>query len=284
MLFRRLATVGVVLGCLIAGVLAVLAVLASAPVAVGATGSVHAGAGQDGRDAASARAFIASDLRADAAVARDRAAERNAVMALVKRVARECPKVLSGLPRQPNSLQASGVRQFLVQMLVTLDVDVLAPVRPAIERAGREQGRLAFSNPALAWSVHVYALSLPTLAKLEPPDLCPDAKKLASSHFIRITAAGRTFAQQASTILTTTPSETTLIRMMRPYAPGAVAAGLRRLRQLSHQTSPLKGVLGRLGRTLFGKSWSLLSGSGSGSGSGSPPPPKKFKASLVGSL
>jgi hypothetical protein len=103
--------------------------------------------------------------------------------------------------------------------------------------------------------VRTDATALPALLALRPPDVCADARALAANHFKKISGAGRRFAANVDTVLTaatTAPSK--LLRRMRPYAPGTVAAGLKRLAALDARVEAQTGLkhhFSRLQRTLF---------------------------------
>ncbi len=82
----------------------------------------------------------------------------------------------------------------------------------------------------MQFEVGFYASATPAYLALRPPDLCADARALAASNFTKLTPAGNAFWRDLSTLLApaAVPSAT-LLPLMRPYAPAAVAAALKRL-------------------------------------------------------
>jgi hypothetical protein len=184
------------------------------------------------RDAAATKAFIRLQDRYDLAAIRAAPGVRAAQDAVVARARSECPSVLRDAPRRANAHQFGPMLEFYTEALLTLNVEQLAPLRALSHRIGDQQQRLRFSDPALQWQVHVEGSALGAYVDLRPPDLCAGARVLAASHFTKLTAAGTRFVQDASTLFPLAAAPPTrLARLMRPYAPEAVSAALKRLPQ-----------------------------------------------------
>jgi hypothetical protein len=217
---RRLRVGGVIALALILGV-------------PGVAGAAMPASAATTRDAASTKAFIALQERNDIGAIRAATAVNAAETAVVAQAHSECSNVLKGVPSKANAHQFAPITQFFPEALYALNIRQLTPLRGLSERVGHQQQRLRFSDPALQWQVNVGGSALLAYVDLQPPDLCTDARVLATSHFTKVTAAGTRFARAASTLFplaSAAPSQ--LLRQMRPYAPNAVSVALKRLPEL----------------------------------------------------
>jgi hypothetical protein len=205
------------------------------------------------RDAASTRAFIAGELATTRAILAHRPAELAAGKAYVAGVERECGDVRLR-PRRLGPQRLLMFLQFAMEVGVSYEDVVFAPARPAIDRISRRQQRLRFSDPMLQWRVRTHASAFATMLALRPPEICADVRRLAATKFTAMTPAGRRFSSDALTLAESSRDPGALMRQMDPYAPGAVASGLRRLKTLSHKVthSPAARLAGRLFRRLLG--------------------------------
>jgi hypothetical protein len=215
----------------VGGVLAVVLVLALSGVA-GATPPASVPTKQD---TASTKAFIALQERYDIGATRSAAAINAAEHAFVAQIRAGCPGVLKDLPKKLPRRQVQAASTFVFESALSLDIDAFAPLRGLIDRLARQQQRLRFSDPALRWRVHVNGAANAAYFALRPPDLCADARLLASSGFTRITPVGTGFVRDAKTLDTSAAvSPSSLLRAMRSYAPAATAVALKRLPELQH--------------------------------------------------
>jgi hypothetical protein len=213
------------------GVLAVVLMLALSGVAGAATPAPV----PTKQDTASTKAFIALQQRYDIGATRSAAAINAAEHAFAAQIRAGCPGALKGLPKKLSHRQAEAASNFLFESLLALDINAFAPLRGLTERLAGQQQRLRFSAPALQWQVHVNGAATAAYFALRPPDLCADARLLASSGFARITPAGAQFVHDAATLDTSaTVSPSSLLRAMRSYAPAATAVALKRLPELQH--------------------------------------------------
>jgi hypothetical protein len=100
------------------------------------------------------------------------------------------------------------------------------------------------------------AAATSALLAMRVPDVCADVRALASSHYESITPAGRRFLDDGALIIRAASAHpSSLARRMRPYAPAAVAAGIKRLNALEDQlrrTESLQPHDNALLRVLFG--------------------------------
>ena len=151
-------------------------------------------------------------------------------------VSSACPQALAGAPALGSSGQRVGLLKFRAEAGAALEIDALQPVRALTDRIAAIQERLRFSDPFVQFEVGFFASATPAYLALRLPDLCAEARALAASDFTKLTPAGNTFWRDLSTLLrpASVPS-TTLLPLMRPYAPAAVAAALKRLPALQRR-------------------------------------------------
>jgi hypothetical protein len=200
-------------------------------------------------------AFVASAARYDRGLEAQASEIFEAGHQFVGEVASGCGGVLKGIPQNPSFSQDIVIGQFEIATSAAYYIDALQPIRGLAARVASERGKLRYSDPVLTWEVRTDATALPALLALHPPDVCADARVLAAGNFKKITHAGRQFAANVDAVLTaadTAPSK--LLRRMRPYAPGTVTAGLRRLATLATRVETKTGLkhhFSRLQRTLF---------------------------------
>jgi hypothetical protein len=197
---------------------------------IASTGAAIAATRVTARDTASTRAFIASAERYDVLEAKRIPAINELQDAYVAQISSACPGVLTGTPTFGSSLQRLGLLKFRAEAGAVLEIEALQPVRAVTDRIAAIQERLHFSDPFVQFEVGFYASATPAYLALRLPDLCADARALAASNFTKLTPAGDAFWRDLETLLqpASVPA-TTLLPLMRAYAPAAVAAALTRL-------------------------------------------------------
>jgi hypothetical protein len=228
---------------------------------VGLTGAIGAGGATAApsvasQDTAATKAFIASAERYDVLEAKRIPAIIARRDAYVAQVSSACPDALAGAPVLGSSRQQVGLLKFRAEAGAALEIDALQPVRAVTDRIAIVQERLRFSDPFVRFEVGFYASATPAYLALPVPDLCADARALAASDFTKLTPVGNVFWRDLTTLLSpaSAPS-TTLLPLMRAYAPTAVAAALKRLPVLQRrfdQPLQLQGHSSALLKALFG--------------------------------
>jgi hypothetical protein len=215
----------------VGGVLAMVLTLALSGVAGAATPAPV----PTKQDTASTKAFIALQERYGVGATRSAAAINAAGNAFVAQIRAGCPGVLKDLPKKLSHRQVKAASTFVLESVLSLDINAFAPLRGLTERLAGRQQRLRFSDPALQWQVRVNGAATAAYFALRPPGLCADARLLASSGFARITPAGAQFVHDGGTLdRSATVSPSSLLRAMRSYAPAATAVALKRLPELQH--------------------------------------------------
>jgi hypothetical protein len=188
------------------------------------------------QDTASTKAFIASAERYAVLQAKQISAINIRQDAYVAQVSTECPGALAGAPALGSTAQQLGLLKFRSEAGAALEIDALQPIRAVTDRIAAVQERLRFSDPFVQFEVGFYASATPAYLALPLPDVCADARALAASDFTKLTPAGNAFWRDLLTLLQPAAAPpTTILPLMRPYAPAAVAAALKRLPTLQRQ-------------------------------------------------
>jgi hypothetical protein len=232
-----------------------LAILTSVVALALATATPALATGHAPGAAGATNAFVASAAHYDQGMEARAAEVFEAGHQFVGDVASGCGGVLKSIPQNPSFSQDIVIGQFEIATSAAYYIEALQPIRGLVAQVASERRKLRFPDPVLTWEVRTDATALPALLALHPPDVCADARALAAGQFKKITHAGREFAANVDAVLAaanTSPSK--LLRRMRPYGPGAVTAGLRRLSTLDARVEAKTGLkhhFSRLQRTLF---------------------------------
>jgi hypothetical protein len=182
------------------------------------------------QDTASTKTFIASSERYARLQAKAIPTINAREDAYVAQVSSTCPGALTAAPALRSSAQQIGLLKFGAEVGAVSEIDALQPVRGLTGRVAAVQEKLRFSDPFVQFEVGFYASATPAYLALRLPDVCADARALAASDFTKLTPAGNAFWRDLSTLLhPAAVPPASLLPRMRPYAPAAVAAALKRL-------------------------------------------------------
>ena len=254
-------------------------------------------------DAQATHVYLLAQYRLATALLHEATAARGAQSAAAAQIARECPRVLSGMPQGSSlkqfvalSPRARGEHSRLSEQKRTIEEELGAAVgqpddsltRPAEESYAARVRQLSWSNPAIA-----SALQAATATKLEAVTapavpFCADARAWAGSGYRTLSADSREFETlRASRRNSGLEEERSLDALLKPYENASdralvretdaiekkllVSVALRTVFSLARivgfpQTgteAPKHIVLGH-GRTAAGTSFEVSSGSGSG--------------------
>ncbi len=186
-------------------------------------------------DAQATHAYLTAQHRLVIALSHDAPAVRAAERATARHVARECPGVVAGMPResrpfQTRSLRVRGEDARLSKQKQTIEGELDAAVtdsvdslhRPAEEAYAAEVRGLSWSNPAIAPMLQAaIKTKLETLSTSAPP-FCADAKAWAQSGYRAMSAASREFeAAQAAQRNAAQGQERSLETLLKPYESAA---------------------------------------------------------------
>jgi len=181
-------------------------------------------------DEQATHAYLLAQYRLVTALLHVASAEGAAEGAAETQIARECPGVVSGIPKEPSrfptpSPRVRGENARLSQQRQTIEEELDASVgqpddsldRPAEEAYASEVRQLAWSNPAIA-----SALQAATTASLEDnaapaPPFCADARAWAQSGFRTLSAASREFQLSRAKRRNSERAEVSVVELLQPY-------------------------------------------------------------------
>jgi hypothetical protein len=177
-------------------VLAFAALCGSAPANAASSSDAHA-----------THAYLVAQYRLVTALLKEAGATRSAESAAAARIARECPKVVSGMPPEPSlkslllapSPRARGERARLSEQKLTIEEELGTAIaqpadslnRPAEEAYAVEVRRLSWSNPAITSTLQ--AATATSLKAVSAPPFCADARAWAQSGYRDMSASSREF-------------------------------------------------------------------------------------------
>jgi hypothetical protein len=182
-------------------------------------------------DAEATHAYLLAQYRLITALVHDSAAPRAAETAAAAQIARECPGVVSGMPKEvapgPGAAtppRVKGEQARLRQQKETLEKELDAGVEragdsaflPAEEAYDAEVRPLSWSNPAISAAVDaVVTLGLQARSAAVPA-FCPDARAWAQSDYRVLSASSREF-QAEETRTSERLTEASLATLLKPY-------------------------------------------------------------------
>jgi hypothetical protein len=194
-------------------------------------------------DAQATHAYLVAQYKLVTALLHDAAAVRGAESAAAAQIARECPGVVSGMPRE--SLlkpfpapppRARGENARLSQQKQTIEGELATAVsrpgdslyRPAEEAYAAEVRQLSWSNPAIASALQAAATaSLETVSAPAPP-VCADARAWAGSGYRALSAASRAFEASQAARRSSERAEASVGALLKPYENASDRALIRR--------------------------------------------------------
>jgi hypothetical protein len=180
----------------------VLVVVASAALC----GSVPAVAAPSS-DAQATHAYLIARYRLATALLDKAPVERGAESGAATQIARECPGVVSGMPREPSlpllalPPRVRGERARLSKQKATIEEELGTGVarpddtldRPVEEAYAAEVRQLSWSNPAITSTVQAATTARLEAVSTPAPPFCADARAWAQSGYRVLSAASREF-------------------------------------------------------------------------------------------
>ncbi len=234
-------------------VLALAALCGSVPAAAASSSDVQA-----------THAYLIARYRLLTTLLHDDRATRVAESDAARRIARECPGVVSGMPKEPSlrsfqepSPRLRGENARLSKQKQTIEGELTAAVawpsdrshRPAVETYATEVHMLVWSNPAIASAVQ--ATTTVRLEAVSPPapTFCVDARAWAQSGYRVLSTASREFeASRAARRNSDYQQENSVAALLRPYENASDRALIGKTNEV--QNKLLARVLGTIG-TVF---------------------------------
>jgi len=212
-------------------VLACAALCSSVPVAAAASS-----------DAEATHAYLVAHYKLITALSHEAASARAAESAVGAQIARECPGVVSGMPREPSLFPAppprvDGEDARLSQQKRTIEEELASAIdqpdgilsRPAEEAYALEIRQLSWSNPTIA-----SVLQAVTAARLEAvsapaPAFCANARAWVQSGYRALSAASREFEALQVTQRSYEEEELSLGTLLKPYENASDRALVRKI-------------------------------------------------------
>jgi hypothetical protein len=192
-------------------------------------------------DAQATHAYLLAQYRLGTALLHDARAVRDAESAPATQIARECPGVVSGMPREPSRFpmpppRVRGENARMAQQGKTIGEELDAAVerpgaslyRPAEEAWAAEVRQLSWSDPAITSDVQAgITARLETISTAAPP-FCADARVWAQSGYRVLSAASREFEASRAARTNSERGEGSLETLLKPYENASDRALVRR--------------------------------------------------------
>jgi hypothetical protein len=184
-------------------------------------------------DAQATHTYLVAQYRLLTALLHEAAKARGVESAAAKRIARECPGVVSGMPQESSvsrfsslSPRARGEIARLAKQQETIERELDRAVeqlgdnlsRPAEEVYAAEVGGLSWSNPAIASALQAATTAGLGVVSEPAPLFCVDARAWAQSGYRALSATSREFeAAQAARQSSDRREEHSLNTLLKPY-------------------------------------------------------------------
>ncbi len=179
-------------------------------------------------DAQATHAYLLAQYKLVTALVHESGAARGAEKAAAARIARECPGVVSGMPKEPSLLPAPPPRtrgedarlakqkQAIEEELETA-VDARGLDRPANEAYAAEVRQLSWSNPAIASALRAATATAIEADSAPIPPFCADARAWAQSGYRVLSPATRVLESSGEARRRSDRTENSLEALLKPY-------------------------------------------------------------------
>jgi hypothetical protein len=211
-------------------VLACAALCGGAPVAAASSSDEQA-----------THAYLLAQYKLVTALLHDASATRGAESAAATQIARECPGVVSGVPKEPSRFPAPpprirGENARLAQQQQTigdeLDTAVERPgtnlYRAAEEAWATEVRQLSWSNPAITSDAQAGITARLEAISAPAPAFCADSRAWAQSGYRALSAASRVFEASRAARMSAEREEGSLGALLKPYENASDRALVRK--------------------------------------------------------
>jgi hypothetical protein len=181
-------------------------------------------------DEQATHAYLLAQYKLVTALLHDAPTARGAESAAATQIARECPGVVSGMPKEPSRFpvpppRVRGENARLSQQKQTIEEELDTAVdrpgtslyRAAEEAWAAEVRQLSWSNPAITSDVQAgITARLDTISAPAPP-FCADARAWAQSGYRALSAASREFEASRAARMSAERGEGSLGMLLKPY-------------------------------------------------------------------
>jgi hypothetical protein len=192
-------------------------------------------------DAQATHAYLIAQYKLGTALLHDAPAVRGAERTAARRIARECPGVVSGMPQEPSRFPAPpprvrGENARLSQQQRTIGEELGTVVdrpgaslyRAAEEAYAAEVRRLAWSNPAITSDVQAGITARLEAISAPAPPFCADARAWAQSGYRVLSEASREFEASRAARMGAERGEGSLGTLLKPYENASDRALVRK--------------------------------------------------------
>lgn len=201
-------------------------------------------------DAQATHAYLIAQYRLLTALFHDAATARGAESAPATQIARECPRVVSGMPQEPSlkllpapTPRVKGENARLSRQKQTIEEELGAAVeqpgdrsyRPAEEAYAAEVRQLSWSNPAIASDVQAGITSRLEGLSAPAPPFCADARAWAQSGYRVLSAASREFEESRAARTNAELGEGSLGTLLKPYENASDRALIRKTKAVENK-------------------------------------------------
>jgi hypothetical protein len=187
-------------------------------------------AGASSSDAQATHAYLLAQYKLVTALLHDASAARGAESAAAAQIARECPGVVSGMPKEPSRFPAPpprvrGENARLSQQQQTIQEELDTSVdwpsaslyHAAEEVWAAEVRQLSWSNPAITSDVLTGITARLEAISASAPPFCADARAWAQSGYHTLSDASREFEASRAARMSAEREEGSLGTLLKPY-------------------------------------------------------------------
>ncbi len=201
-------------------------------------------------DAVATHSYLTAEYKLARALLHDAAGARGPERAVAAQIARECPRVVSGMPGEPSfsSILAAtprkrGENARLSQQKQTMQLELATAVdrtgdglsQPAEEAFAAEVRRLAWSNPAITTALQAATKTMLEAASAPAPHFCADARVWAQGGFRALSAPSREFQASRAAQRSQEVAELSLAALLKPHEDASDRALIRKTRAVENK-------------------------------------------------
>jgi hypothetical protein len=205
-------------------------------------------AGASSSDAEATHAYLLAQYRLLTALLHDARAVRHAESAPAAQIARECPGIVSGMPKEPSRFpvpppHVRGENARLTQQKQTIEEELYTAVerpgdslyRPAEEAWAAEVRQLSWSNLAITTDVQARITATLETISAPAPSFCADARAWAQSGYRALSAASREFEATRAARTSSERGEVSLGALLKPYENASDRVLVRKTSAVEYQ-------------------------------------------------
>jgi len=199
-------------------------------------------------DTQATHAYLLAQYKLVTALLHDASATRGAESAAATQIARECPGVVSGMPKEPSRFPAPpprirGENARLTQQQQAIGYELDAAVerpgtslyRAAEEAWATEVRELSWSNPTITSDAQTGITARLEAISVPAPPFCADARAWTQSGYRALSAASREFEASRAARMSAERGEGSLDTLLKPYENASDRALIRKINAVEHR-------------------------------------------------